>query len=92
MLKSLFGVAIAVLALGAAMAPQQPMANSQKESVQPTCIVTVPSNWGEFKGASNDFGLAFQDSAGTLRFIRNSGCEIAGFQRFPAAFLEVRRK
>lgn len=91
-MKSLFRVAIAVLALGAAMAPQQPMADAQKESVQPTCIITVPLSWGEFKGASNDLGLAFQDSAGTLRFIRDSGCEMPGFQRFPPVFLEVRRK
>lgn len=91
-MNSLFRVAIAVLVVGGAMAPQQPTANAQKESVQPTCILTVPSAWGEFKGASKDFGLAFQDSAGTLRFIRDLACEIPGFQRLSPAFLEVRRK
>jgi hypothetical protein len=91
-MNSLFRVAIAVLALSGAMVPQQPMANAQKESVQPTCIITVPSGWGEYKGASKDFGLAFQDSAGTLRFVRDLACEIPGFQRLPPAFLEVRRK
>jgi len=85
-MNSLFRVAIAVLALGGAMAPQQPMTNAQKESVQPACIMTVPSSWGEFKGASGDFGLAFQDSAGTLRFIHDSACEVPGFQRFPPRF------
>jgi hypothetical protein len=74
------------------MAPQQPMANAQKDSLQPTCVLTVPSGWGEYKGASRDFGLAFQDSAGTLRFIRDLACEAPGFQRLPPAFLEVRRK
>jgi hypothetical protein len=91
-MNSLFRVAIAILALCGAMVPQQPMASAQKESVQATCIMTVPSSWGEFKGASNDFGLAFQDSAGTLRFIHDWACEIPGFQRFPPAFLEVHRK
>jgi hypothetical protein len=90
-MSSLFRVVIAVLALGA-MAPQQQMATAQKESAQPTCILTVPSGWGEFKGASKEFGLAFQDSGGTLRFIRDLACEIPGLQRLPPAFLEVRRK
>jgi hypothetical protein len=90
-MNSLFRVAIAVLALGA-MAPQQQMATAQKESLQPACILTVPSGWGEFKGASKEFGLAFQDRDGTLRFIRDLACEIRGFQRLPPAFLEVRRK
>ncbi len=91
-MNSVFRVAIAALALGGAMAPQQPMANAQKDTLQPTCVLTVPSGWGEFRGASRDFGLAFQDSDGTLRFIRDLTCEVPGFQRRPPAFLEVRRK
>lgn len=91
-MKPLFRVAIATLALGSAMAPQQPMANALKDSVQPSCVLTVPSGWGEFKGASRDFGLAFQDKDGTLRFIRDLACEASGFERLPPAFLEVRRK
>ena len=67
-MNSLFRIAIAALALGGVMAPQQPMSNTQKDSLQPTCALTVPSSWGEYKGASRDFGLAFQDSGGTLRF------------------------
>ena len=90
-MNSLCRVAIVVFALGA-MAPQQQVASAQKESVQPTCILTVPSGWGEFKGASKEFGLAFQDNDGTLRFIRDLACEIPGLQRLPPAFLEVRRK
>jgi hypothetical protein len=90
-MKSLFRVTIAVLALGA-LPSQRPMATAQKESIQPTCVLTVPSVWGEFKGASHDFGLAFQDSDGTLRFVRDLGCEMPGFQKLPPAFLEVRRK
>ena len=90
-MNSLFRVTIAVLALGA-MTSQHPLANAQKDSLQPACTLTVPAGWGEFKGASRDFGLAFQDRDGTLRFIRDLACEIKGFQRLPPTFLEVRRK
>jgi hypothetical protein len=90
-MNALFRVSIAVLALGA-MAPQPQMATAQKESPQPTCVLTVPAGWGEYTGASKEFGLAFQDSDGTLRFIRDLACEVPGFHRLPAAFLEVRRK
>lgn len=91
-MKSLFRGAVAVLVLGGAMVPQQPMANAQKDSLQPSCVLTVPSDWGEFKGASHDFGLAFQDRGGTLRFIRDLACEVTGLQRLPPTYLEVRRK
>ena len=92
-MNSLFRVGIAALVLGGAMfAPRQQMANAQKDPLQPACVLAVPSGWGEFKGASRDFGLAFQDSAGTLRFIRDLACESSGVQRLPPAFLEVRRK
>lgn len=93
-MNSLFRVAIATLVLVGmgAMAPQQPMANAQRDSLQPSCVLTVPAGWGDFKGASKEFGLAFQDKDGTLRFIRDLACEQAGLQRLPPAFLEVRRK
>jgi hypothetical protein len=90
-MNSLLRVALTVLALGA-MAPQQQTVTAEKESVPPTCILMIPSGWGEFEGASKEFGLAFQDSHGTLRFIRDLACEIPGFQRLPPTFLEVRRK
>jgi hypothetical protein len=90
-MNSAFRMAIAILSL-VAMATQQPMATEQKDTLQPTCVLTVPSRWGEFKGASRDFGLAFQDSDGTLRFIRDLACEVQGFHRLPPTYLEVRRK
>lgn|GEM_PF-1303633 len=37
------------------------------------CIVAVPTAWGEFKGGS-EFGLAFEDRAGTLRFLLHPPC------------------
>jgi len=90
-MNSISTVAIAVIVLGA-IAYDRPIATAQKETVEPTCTLTVPYQWGEFKGASRDFGLAFQDKDGTLRFIRDLGCETAGMQRLPAHYLEVRRK
>jgi hypothetical protein len=91
-MKSLIRGAIVVLALGAALASHQPVANAQRESIQPTWVLTVPSAWGEYTGSSHDFGLAFQDHDGTLRFIRELACEIPGLQRLPHPYLEVRRK
>jgi hypothetical protein len=37
------------------------------------CIVTVPKDWGEFKGAS-EYGIAFQDQNATLRFVQHPLC------------------
>jgi hypothetical protein len=39
-----------------------------------------------FKGASTQSGLAFEDSAGTLRFLTNIPCDGA-----PVVALEIRR-
>jgi hypothetical protein len=41
---------------------------------QPMCVGQIPSSWGEFKGGSEQSGFAFQDSAGTLRFVTNVPC------------------
>jgi len=91
-MKLLIRGTIVVLVLVTAMASHQQVANAQKESLPPTCVLTVPSGWGEYKGASHDFGLAFQDHDGTLRFIRDLACEVSGLQRLPPPYLEVRRK
>lgn len=90
-MNSLLRVIVAIVALGA-MAPQPPMAVAQKGPLQPSCVLTVPADWGEYKGASRDFGLAFQAKDGTLRFIRDLACEAPDVSRWPPAYLEVRRK
>ena len=41
---------------------------------QPMCVAQVPSSWGEFKGGSEQSGFAFQDNAGTLRFVTSVPC------------------
>jgi hypothetical protein len=50
------------------------------------CYATVPKNWGQFRGGSAQSGLAFEDSAGTLRFLTNIPCGGT-----PIVALEIRR-
>jgi hypothetical protein len=38
------------------------------------CVASVPRAWGEYKGGSNQAGLAFQAPDGTLRFVTNLPC------------------
>ncbi|HSY58258.1 MAG TPA: hypothetical protein VK795_01795 [Terriglobales bacterium] len=52
----------------------------------PGCVSSVPKAWGQFKGGSAQTGLAFEDSAGTLRFVTNVPCGAT-----PLVALEVRR-
>jgi hypothetical protein len=37
------------------------------------CITVVPKSWGDFKGGS-DYGLAFQDKDGNVRFLLHPSC------------------
>ena len=50
------------------------------------CVSSVPKVWGQFRGGSAQTGLAFEDSAGTLRFVTNVPCGAT-----PLVALEVRR-
>jgi hypothetical protein len=52
----------------------------------PGCVASVPKSWGAFKGSSTLTGLAFEDGAGTLRFLNNIPCN-----GIPAVTLEIRR-
>lgn len=51
------------------------------------CVSQVPADWGQFKGGSEQTGLAFEDRHGTLRFITSFPCNSA----VPPVALEVRR-
>ena len=42
---------------------------------QPISVSQIPLAWVEYKGGSQQSGLAFQDTAGTLRFITNIPCD-----------------
>ncbi|MFY9801959.1 MAG: hypothetical protein WA211_15420 [Candidatus Acidiferrales bacterium] len=50
------------------------------------CVSAVPRSWGEYRGGSNQAGLAFEASDGTLRFVTSLPCGAV-----PVIALEVRR-
>jgi len=52
----------------------------------PGCLATVPKAWGQFRGGSSQTGLAFEDAAGTLRFLTDIPCGGT-----PIVRLEIRR-
>jgi len=52
------------------------------------CIASVPLDWGEYVDSSTN-GVAFRDSSGTLRFVKNFPC---GLEGAPNVALEIRRK
>lgn len=52
----------------------------------PGCVASVPKSWGQFRGGSAPSGLAFEDSAGILRFLTNISSDGT-----PAVALEIRR-
>jgi hypothetical protein len=37
------------------------------------CVGQIPIEWGEFRGSS-DYGLAFEDEKGALRFVLHPPC------------------
>jgi hypothetical protein len=53
---------------------------------QAACVAYVPQSWGDYKGGSQQSGLAFQDKAGTLRFLTSLPCG-----GVPLVALEIRR-
>jgi hypothetical protein len=52
----------------------------------PGCVASVPKSWGTFRGASTQSGLAFEDGAGTIRFLTNIPCD-----GIPSVSLEIHR-
>lgn len=53
---------------------------------QAACVSSIPRAWGQYRGGSQQSGLAFEDSAGTLRFLTNVPCGST-----PQVALELRR-
>lgn len=66
----------------------QPAAVPQDQTVG-RCVVSIPTQWGTFRGAAQGYGLVFEDNAGTLRFMNQMPC---GLEGAPIVSLEVRRK
>jgi hypothetical protein len=52
------------------------------------CSTFIPKEWGEFRGAST-YGMEFEDSDGTIRFVKNPPCDPSFNVR---ADLEIHRK
>jgi hypothetical protein len=61
-------------------------ANGAQLNADAQCVSAVPRSWGQYRGGSNQAGLAFEASDGTLRFVTSLPCGAA-----PAIALEVRR-
>jgi hypothetical protein len=61
-------------------------ANVAQSNSDAQCVAMVPRSWGVYRGGSNQAGLAFEASDGTLRFITNLPCGAV-----PVIALEVRR-
>lgn len=79
-------VAVLVSGVAAWFLARRTHAEPQLGWGEPACIGHVPSAWGEFKGGSEQAGFAFQDSAGTLRFVTSVPCGAT-----PPIALEIRR-
>lgn len=80
---------VALVILGALVSLKIRAAKPKKPAPQvwtPGCVASVPKSWGAYKGGSAQSGLAFEDSAGTLRFLTNIPCDGT-----PAVALEIRR-
>lgn len=58
------------------------------------CVTVVPATWGEFKGGS-EYGLAFEDDKGVVRFVQHPSCGSLNSPAEPPVEpidLEIRRK
>lgn len=80
-------VIIAAFALAAAVGLRP--ASASQDQVAGRCVVYIPQEWGTFRGASQGFGMAFEDSEGRLRFVNQMPCNLEGS---PVVSLEVRRR
>jgi len=68
------------------------MRATAQERVPSACVVTVPSNWGAFKGISTS-GVAFEDESGTIRILDQMPCGMdRGVVGQPNVLVEIRRK
>ena len=82
--RSVF-ITLFVLAAAVCLRPATP----PQEQNFGRCIVTIPAEWGTYKGDAQGYGLVFEDSAGTLRFVKQLPC---GLQGTPNVLVEVHRK
>jgi hypothetical protein len=86
-LVNLLTLALALLLLAGLSQPITTVAHAQTATAR--CNVKIPTEWGTFKGASDQFGLVFEDSSGTIRAVTQMPC---GLDNAPNLALEVKRK
>jgi hypothetical protein len=80
--------------VGRVSAPATKVHAQEKLSGIGDCTAVVPKSWGDFKGAS-EYGLAFQDENGVVRFVLHPVCTAVNSPAEPppaAIDLEVKRK
>lgn len=52
------------------------------------CLINAPQDWGKYLD-SGSYGVVFEDTNGTLRFVNRFPC---GLEGAPTVALEIRRK
>ena len=80
--------------VGRVSAPAANVKAQEKFSGITDCTAVVPKSWGDFKGAS-EYGLAFQDENGVVRFMLHPACTAVNSPADPppaAIDLEVKRR
>jgi hypothetical protein len=87
-------IGLAGVIVGRISAPATKVNAQEKFSGITDCTAVVPKSWGEFKGAS-EYGLAFQDENGVVRFLLHPACTAVNSPTDPppaAIDLEVKRR
>lgn len=90
----LFLAGIAGAIVGRMSGPAANVKAQEKFSGITDCTAVVPKSWGEFKGGS-EYGLAFQDENGVVRFVLHPACAAVNSPAEPppaAIDLEVKRR
>ncbi len=90
-MKLRLGLCAVILVLAAMIGVHEVKASPQVRLGSP-CVITIPADWGDFKGISK-FGLVFEERSGTLRIIDQMPCDAEGGNHgVPNVSVEVRRK
>lgn len=74
--------------------PEKTVHAQENYSGLTSCVTEVPKSWGTFKGGS-EYGLAFEDGNGVLRFVLHPSCGSTDSRSAPSASLmdlEVQRR
>ncbi len=72
-LGMVFVAALAGSVAGRLTAPATEVHAQEYFSGVTNCVTAVPRSWGEFKGGS-EYGLAFEDDKGVVRFVLHPSC------------------